>query len=224
MPVHVAIYVLMGVDFVTWWVPVLLLLGLFAREPPPAALSSNLAMPLYALAQLLVTLTSADLRGVKCFPFTCCPMFCDRKELFGEGGGTWTLTDAPLPGLLTPWYPPSYVQGKFTASELPRLPYRYASFSFGAGDALALTRLRPKRERPRDGHETFANFEVTACLRDRLRDGAAFARRGDAGWAWDRGRMDELLAHQCTIHAAMRAACAGEDADAVRPPPSNPGG
>ena len=224
VPVHVAIYVLMGVDFVTWWVPVLLLLGLFAREPPPASLSSSPAMPLYALVQLVISLASADLRGVKCFPFTCCPMFCDRKELFGEGGGTWTLTDAPLPGLLTPWYPPSYIQGKFTASELPRLPYRYASFSFGAGDALALTRLRPKRERPRDGHETFANFEVTACLRDRLRDGAAFVRRGDAGWAWDRGRMDELLAHQSAIQDAMRAACAGEDADAVRPPPSNPGG
>ena len=84
VPVHVAIYVLMGVDFVTWWVPVLLLLGLFAHEPPPVSVSS-LAMPLYALAQFLVTLTSADLRGVKCFPFTCCPMFCDRKELFGEG-------------------------------------------------------------------------------------------------------------------------------------------
>ena len=224
VPVHVAIYVLMGVDFVTWWVPVLLLLGLFAREPPSASLSSSPAMPLYALVQLVISLASADLRGVKCFPFTCCPMFCDRKELFGEGGGTWTLTDAPLPGLLTPWYPPSYVQGKFTAGELPRLPYRYASFSFGAGDALALTRLRPKRERPRDGHETFANFEVTGCLRDRLRDGAAFVRRGDAGWAWDRGRMDELLAHQSAIQDAMRAACAGEDADAVRPPPSNPGG
>ena len=107
------------------------------------------------------------------------------------GGGTWTLRP-PLPGLLTPWYPPSSVQGKFTASELPRLPYRYASFSFGAGDALALTRLRPKRERTRDGHEMFANFEVTGCLRDRLRDGAAFVRRGETGWAWDRGRMDEL--------------------------------
>ena len=70
----------------------------------------------------------------------------------------------------------------------------------------------------------FANFEVTGCLRDRLRDGAAFVRRGDAGWAWDRGRMDELLAHQSAIQDAMRAACAGEDADAVRPPPSNPGG
>ena len=36
--------------------------------------------------------------------------------------------------------------------------------------------------------------------------------------------LDELLAHQSAIQDAMRAACAGEDADAVRPPPSNPGG
>ena len=84
VPVHVAIYVLMGVDFVTWWVPVLLLLGLFAHEPLPVSVSS-LAMPLYALAQLLVSLASADLRGVKCFPSRAARCSATGKELFGEG-------------------------------------------------------------------------------------------------------------------------------------------
>ena len=223
VPVHVAVYVLMGVDFVTWWVPVLVVLGAFAK---PGALPDMTFpwMPLYVFIQLAVALASADLRrGAPCFPFTCCPMFCDHKELFA-GAGTWTLTDSQLPGLLTPWYPPSYIQGKFTQDELHRLPYRYVSFSFGAGEALALTRLRPGFERKRD--QTFANLEVTKNLRDRLLDGARFVKSGEAGWAWDQARMKTLLAHQRAIRDAMRDACAGAppagDSGAARPPPRIP--
>ena len=122
--------------------------------------------------------------------------------------------DAPqtrrLPGLLTPWYPPSYVQGKFTASELPRLPYRYASFSFGAA---ALAAAPPREARTSRSPDAPGPRAGTA----RPSSGAATQAGPGTAAAWT----------SCGAQApsrAMAAASAGEDADAVAAAPSNPGG
>ena len=222
---HLGIYVLQGLDFVTFWTPSLLvfLIGVPSREPWTAVFTgweadTGFFLPavLYTTLQVLTALTLRDFWLEDILPFSCCPMFMLPRNPFDEWPKWWTLTEAPLTastrdaGAMEPlyWSPVSPVF-ELTEAEAHKLPQRV--IWFGA------TLHAPKEVlgfiKPECRDQAFlmqSNFEVPPKLQALLRRVVGVSVQGEPAHAWEAERMQELLDLQQECHEAFLEAVAAD--------------
>jgi hypothetical protein len=213
---HLGIFLLQGLDFVSWWMPALFafLVGLPSREPWMASIrgvhqETGFFVPaaIYVALQVLTSLTLHDFWLDDILPFSCCPMFMLPRNPFDEWPKWWTMTDA-LPmsgsrltdGVLEPlyWSPVSPIFS-MPLSEAAKLPYR--ALWFGSTRQLPSEMRRfVHQEHANQPFVFFANFDVSDELRARLRqvtlETTSGAPAGEPHRAWDGHSMAKLLAMQ----------------------------
>jgi len=209
---HAGIFLMQGLDFVTFWSPALLvfLVGVPSSEPWMATLQGAtheagffLPATVYTALQLLTALTLRDFWLDDILPFSCCPMFMLPRNPFDEWPKWWTMTTAPLNGstrtvgAMEPlyWSPASPIFS-MPLEEAAKLPQRVCWFGATTHAPAELRKfLRPEcLDSP---FVFFANFEVSDSLRAKLRavvaECSSGSSTGEPERAWDGRSMAQLL-------------------------------
>jgi len=207
---HCGILAFQGLDFVSWWMPALfafivpinapwheLLLAGWREETPwflPAAI--------YTALQVLAAATLYDLWLDDVLPFSCCPMFMPPRNPFDTLPKWWTMADAPISGrtrdagAMEPlyWSPASCVF-EMPVEEAALLPQKVVWFGSSTGTPAEVTKfIAPAcRNKP---FMLFANFELSAELKQLLHRVVEEANSGELDFAWDVNKMRQLLALQ----------------------------
>eukprot|EP00854_Cymbomonas_tetramitiformis_P019083 gene19083-22816_t len=165
---HLGIWALQGLDFVSYWCPIFLLFLLpyhcaTASEAPllaGLALGSPAAMvpALYTLVQVVVAAVMLDCK-VELLPWSCCPMFCLTSNIYDSWPKWWCITgvDRPREHLEPLLYSPASNAYPLSTEELQKMPHPVVFFGAVEHIPADLARfIKPSMERP--GMQYFSNF------------------------------------------------------------------
>ncbi len=205
---HIGILVLQGLDFVTWWMPALMvfLVGVPATDPWNAVLSgweheTGFFVPaaIYVTLQVVSALTLRDFWLEDALPFSCCPMFLLPRNPYDQLPKWWTMT-APVSGRtrdagqLEPLYwSPASSLFEMTLEEAALLPQKVVWFGgCGAGVPPQLHKFI-KPEFYQQELIIMANFELGDELTRLLRRFVEMSTSGELARAWDAASMREML-------------------------------
>ena len=178
---HIAVFVLQGIDYLTFWSPAFLLWFIVQGSSDTSILNllhSWYMAPaiLFCATQLLYALTFAEDLNVNAPPFTCCPMFvnvCRFNERIPQYYCMWDLS-SPIAYERLEWIYP-FVKAEFgmgmVESDLEKLPFNFIGFGYYAEPCQlpALQRKWFHTDLIKDeGFFLYANYVVDPKLSKRL--------------------------------------------------------
>eukprot|EP00316_Scyphosphaera_apsteinii_P008749 CAMPEP_0119321156 /NCGR_PEP_ID=MMETSP1333-20130426/54586_1 /TAXON_ID=418940 /ORGANISM="Scyphosphaera apsteinii, Strain RCC1455" /LENGTH=474 /DNA_ID=CAMNT_0007328067 /DNA_START=107 /DNA_END=1531 /DNA_ORIENTATION=+ len=231
---HGGILLLQGLDFVSLWSPALFsfIVSLPADQSWYELLRSGydlefaffLPAALYTTLQILVAASLYDLWLDDVLPLSCCPMFMPPRNPFDKLPKWWTMVDGPLAGstrnagAMEPlyWSPASSVF-EMTVEEAMKLPWRVVWFGSTTGCPQEVLKFIAPESQGKP-FVMFANFQLSAELKQLLHRVVDEVNSGDLSDAWDRAKMHQLLCLQqeClnSFTACAAAARTAEGAEA----------
>lgn len=203
---HACIWVLQGLDFVSYWAPCLLayLVGVPASEPSYDGLDreSGFFVPalIYTALQVVTAVTLRDFWLDDILPFSCFPMFMLPRNIYDDWPKAWTMSDSPVngrgtrcAGAMEPlyWSPASPVFF-MSEDEARNLPQKVVWFGSTKGAPPEFHKfISPQHlDQP---FILFSNFALPRELSDVLRDVVAEVNCGRPDYGWDSARLTKLL-------------------------------
>ncbi|MBB63612.1 MAG: hypothetical protein CMO81_00940 [Waddliaceae bacterium] len=204
---HTGVFLLQGIDYLTFWCPVFILWFLPSGELNLYALEWTdylYLLPAFSLcaAQVIYALTFLENCNINIPPFTCCPMFANVLEIKEQSPQYYVMWDmrSPIAFERMEWiYPYIKVESGLglVESDLSKLPFHFVGFGFYATpDKLPhLQQSYFRRDLVDEGSFfLYTNLRLNSSLIDELRSLSSYLHEDKSlSSQYDRAFLEDLI-------------------------------